>query len=153
MSESRREKRSNSQNYILAFYGSGYMAHRDTLLDFAYDPAIGPDIATPRSKAEYAGWLMPEMDSRPEIRVSVSALAEFMGAARRCVEDNSCESGSLNAALGPYSVSFYDLFAPILVEMRCNATGPDGFPPAVDPEDDVLFFARVDPAQISCNDV
>lgn len=152
-SESLREKRSNSQNYILAFHGEGYMSHRDTLLAFAYDPAIGPEIARPRSKAKYAVWLISQMDDRPAIRVSISALAEFMGAARRCIVANACDRKSLSAGLSLYAASFYDVFAPVLVEMRCNGTGPDGTPPAEDPEDDVLFFAGTDPAQITCTDV
>jgi hypothetical protein len=152
-SERRQEERLNSQNYILAFYGSGFMEHRDTLLGFAYEPDVGSEVAVERSKADYAKWLINELDSRSEIRVSVSALAEFIGAARQCLENDSCESRSLRAAIGPYSASFYDVFAPVLIEMRCNSTKPHGSPPAVDPEDDVLFFAQVDPAQITCSDI
>lgn len=145
-SEQRRERRQNTQDFVILFHGDVYSVHRDNILKFTLRPEVLKTIVDRNTmpEPEYVKTLLDEIGKQGDLIVSFVAMIDFFRDVKLCVETGLCDGPIAKAALRSYATDLYEGYYPLILDFVCNFNMRDA-------EDAVLFFTQsVSPVSLDC---
>lgn len=115
-----RERLSNSQTLVVGFYDSYLGGHRDRILAFTLEPEVLQILRGSPSEEAFARDMIEQVESRPDVLVSLLAVTSFYQAAGTCIADGRCDKGATLASFRPYANDFFGLMQPVLRHLDCS---------------------------------
>lgn len=120
-----RERRQAAQDLVAVFNGDHIAAHRDRLSRFALEEGTIEVMHAGHTAAAYVAAMGERMSGRPDLLVSILALADFYRSVDFCVRSGTCDAGRAEVAFEIHAQDYYGLAYPFLRRADCRLNYPD----------------------------